>query len=136
MLPSSGSFVDLDPVEKDLLGLQKARVHIRYGENEQRLFAAMRSEGRRILEASNVEIVYDSPEPLTNHELGGCRMGLDPKTSVVNAYCQSHDIPNLFIVDGSVFPSASEKNPTLTMMALAARTSDYIAERVDKGSFE
>ncbi len=135
MLPSSGSFVDLDPVEKDRLGLRKARVHIRYGENEQKLFAAMRREGRRILEASNVEIIYDSSEPLTNHELGGCRMGSDPTTSVVNAYCQSHDIPNLFVVDGSVFPSASEKNPTLTMMALAARTSDYIAKQVHKGSF-
>ena len=53
-------------------------------------------------------------------------MGHDPASSVVNAYCQSHDIPNLFVVDGSVFPSASEKNPTLTIMALAARTADYV----------
>jgi choline dehydrogenase-like flavoprotein len=55
-------------------------------------------------------------------------MGDDPKTSPLNKYCQSHDVKNLFVVDGSVFPSASEKNPTHTIMALAARTADYLAE--------
>ena len=129
MLPSSGSRIDLDPEKKDRFGLPKARVHIQYGENERNLFQAMRRETRRILEASGVDIISDSLDPATNHELGGCRMGNDPRRSVVNAFCQSHDIPNLFVVDGSVFPSASEKNPTLTIMALAARTADYMAER-------
>ena len=59
-------------------------------------------------------------------------MGTDPKTSVVNGWCQSHDVKNLFVVDGSVFPSASEKNPTLTMMALAARTASRIADQLAK----
>jgi choline dehydrogenase-like flavoprotein len=133
MLPASGSAIDLDPIRKDRFGLPKARVNVRYGENERKLFAAMRSEARRILEASNVEILDDQPDPRTNHELGGCRMGDDPASSVVNAYCQSHDIPNLFVVDGSVFPSASEKNPTLTIMALASRTADYVWEQFRKG---
>ena len=57
----------------------------------------------------------------------------DAKTSVVNRFCQTHDVPNLFVVDGSVFPSASEKNPTHTIMALAARTADHIADRLKKG---
>jgi choline dehydrogenase-like flavoprotein len=60
-------------------------------------------------------------------------MGSDPKTSVVNANCQTHDIKNLFVVDGSVFPSASEKNPTHTIMALAARLADHLADRGKKG---
>ena len=60
-------------------------------------------------------------------------MGADPRTSVVNADCRSHDVPNLYVVDGSVFPSASEKNPTHTMMALAARAAAHIAERMRKG---
>ena len=114
MLPEAGSTITLDPARKDRFGLPKARVDVRYGENERKLFAAMRSESRRILEASGVEILDDWTEPRTNHELGGCRMGNDPAKSVVNAFCQSHDIPNLFVVDGSVFPSATEKNPTLT----------------------
>jgi len=133
MLPSSGSHIDLDPEKKDRLGLPQARVHIHFGENEWKLFAAMRRESRQILEASGVEVIYDKPDPETNHELGGCRMGLNPRTSVVNAFCQSHDVPNLFVVDGSVFPSASEKNPTLTIMALAARTADHMLERFRKG---
>ena len=71
--------------------------------------------------------------PAPNHELGGCRMGRDPRTSVVNAFCRTHDVPNLYVVDGSVFPSASEKNPTHTIMALAVRAADHIAERLRKG---
>ena len=55
-------------------------------------------------------------------------MGNDPKSSVVDRNCRTHDVENLYVVDGSVFPSASEKNPTLTMMALAARAADHIAD--------
>jgi choline dehydrogenase-like flavoprotein len=51
----------------------------------------------------------------------------------VNGDCRTHDVPNLYVVDGSVFPSASEKNPTHTIMALAARTADHIAERMRRG---
>jgi choline dehydrogenase-like flavoprotein len=86
-----------------------------------------------ILLASKAKIHSVSTHPETNHEIGGCRMGADPRTSVVNAFCRSHDVPNLYVVDASVFPSASEKNPTLTIMALAARTADHIADRLKKG---
>ncbi|PYV17009.1 MAG: GMC family oxidoreductase, partial [Acidobacteria bacterium] len=133
MLPEAGSRIDLDPVARDRFGLPLARVHVRYGENERRLFAAMRGESRRILEASGVEILSERADPATNHELGGCRMGSDPRASVVDRFCRAHDVANLFVVDGSVFPSASEKNPTLTIMALAARTADFVAEQFRKG---
>ena len=56
-----------------------------------------------------------------------------PRRSVLNAFCRSHDVPNLYVVDGSVFAGASEKNPTHTIMALAARTADNISERLKKG---
>jgi choline dehydrogenase-like flavoprotein len=59
-------------------------------------------------------------------------MGSDPKTSVLNADCRSHDVPNLYVIDGSVFPSSSEKNPTHTIMALAARAADHIAGRLKR----
>jgi choline dehydrogenase-like flavoprotein len=64
------------------------------------------------------------------HELGGARMGNDPKTSVVNANCQSHDVKNLFVTDGSPFVSQADKNPTWTILALSWRTSDYITSQV------
>ena len=134
MLPSSGSTIHLNAAKKDRFGLPSAAVSIRYGDNEKKLFAAMRAESRRILEASGVEILEDQLEPRTNHELGGCRMGSDPSQSVVNEFCQSHDIANLFVVDGSVFPSASEKNPTLTIMSLAARSADFIKNEFQRGS--
>jgi choline dehydrogenase-like flavoprotein len=63
-----------------------------------------------------------------SHEVGTCRMGVNPKTSVLNSYCQSHEIKNLFVVDGSCFTTFSEKNPTLTIAALAVRSARYIVE--------
>ena len=64
------------------------------------------------------------------HELGGARMGNDPKTSVLNASCQAHDVKNLFVTDGAPFVSQADKNPTWTILALAWRTSDAIAAQV------
>ena len=60
-------------------------------------------------------------------------MGKDPKTSVLNAFNQMHEVANLFVVDGSAFTSASEKNPTLTIVALAWRATDYLAEEMRTG---
>lgn len=68
------------------------------------------------------------------HELGGSRMGADPKTSVVNANCQTHDVKNLFVADGGPFPSQADKNPTWTILALAWRTADYIAAQQRQGA--
>lgn len=60
-------------------------------------------------------------------------MGRDPKTSVVNSFCQAHDVKNLFVTDGSVFTTSSEKNPTLTIMALSLRAAGYIREQRRRG---
>ena len=68
------------------------------------------------------------------HEHGTCRMGGDPKRSALNAFNQMHEVPNVFVVDGSAFPNASEKNPTLTILALSWRASDYLADQIKRGS--
>ena len=68
------------------------------------------------------------------HEHGTCRMGDDPKHSALNGFCQMHDVKNLFVVDGSAFTTASEKNPTLTILALAWRASDYLAGEMKRGN--
>jgi choline dehydrogenase-like flavoprotein len=67
------------------------------------------------------------------HAMGTCRMGRDPGTSVVNEFCQSHDIPNLFICDTSVFVTSAGVNPTLTGMAIASRAADHIAASAKGG---
>ena len=67
------------------------------------------------------------------HELGGTRMGDDPKTSVLNRWCQAHDVRNLFVTDGGPFVSQADKNPTWTILALAWRTSEYIVDRMKRG---
>lgn len=132
MLPNRHTYVDLDEEKKDRYGLPVARRVVSWQENDRKIFADMTRWSVAILESAVAEILSVSDEPKTNHELGGCRMGDDPKRSVVNRFCQTHDVPNLFVCDGSVFPSASEKNPTHTMMALAARTAEHIAERLRK----
>lgn len=133
MLPNAESFVDLDPERLDKFGLPLARRHLRWGTNEERLFNDMVRWSLAILEKAGAELLTVPTSPAPNHELGGCRMGNDAKTSVVNRDCRTHDVLNLYVVDGSVFPSASEKNPTLTIMALAARAADHIAGRMRKG---
>ena len=67
------------------------------------------------------------------HELGCIRMGNDPATSALNANCQAHDCRNLFVADGGPFVSQADKNPTWTILALAMRTSDYIAQQRRQG---
>jgi choline dehydrogenase-like flavoprotein len=133
MLPNPDSYIDLDPAATDEYGLPRARRHWKLSDEDMRLYNDMKKWCRAILEASKAEVIHPDPAPTTNHEIGGCRMGTDPKTSVVNEYCRAHDVPNLYVVDASVFPSSSEKNPTLTIMALATRTADHIAGQLQKG---
>ncbi len=93
---------------------------------------------RKILEAARAEIISLPDEPdapgRTIHEIGGCRMGPDPRTSVVNSFGQAHEVKNLFVTDASIFVSTSEKNPTITILALALRSSEYLAEELRKGN--
>jgi choline dehydrogenase-like flavoprotein len=133
MLPNRGCYIDLDEGRTDKFGLPMARRTVSYSDNDMKIFRDMTRWARDIATAAGAEILSVNTEPKTNHELGGARMGNDPRRSVVDRFCRTHDVPNLYVVDGSVFPSASEKNPTHTIMALAARTADHIALRLKKG---
>jgi choline dehydrogenase-like flavoprotein len=135
MIPNKHSFIRLDKTEKDFYGLYKAEAIAVQEENERKIYAAMNNTSVAILQKAGGEVLSVSSflEPVFNHQLGGCIMGSDPRTSVVDKFCRTHDVPNLYVVDGSVFPSSSEKNPTLTIMALAARTADNMSDRFRKG---
>lgn len=132
MVPNADSYIDLDYDYLDTCGLPRARRHWKLSDSDWKLHNDMKAWCKAIIDASKGQIHSIDPKPDTNHEIGGCRMGSDPKRSVVNSFCRSHDVPNLYIVDASVFPSASEKNPTLTIMALASRTADHIGDRLQK----
>ena len=134
MLPNAQSYVDLDRERTDDFGLPLARRHVQLG--RERGSAVQRhgalepgdaGEGRR----RNPDRARRSRRPTTSWAAAGWAATRAP--SVVNADCRTHDVPNLYVVDGSVFPSASEKNPTHTIMALAARAAEHIADRMRRG---
>ncbi len=129
--------VDIDPNVKDAWGVPVLRFNYRFGENEKKMAADMAESAREMFDAAGFEIVSVTksilPEGWSIHELGTARMGNDPKTSVLNQYMQSHDVKNLFVVDGSAFVSASCQNPTWTIMALCWRSCDYLADQMKKG---
>ncbi|MGE0885678.1 MAG: GMC oxidoreductase [Blastocatellales bacterium] len=130
--------VALDPVVKDRWGIPVLQFHIKFGDNEKKMCEDMAETAQEMFETAGIEIVQVSREMLTEgwsiHELGTARMGNDPKTSVLNQYQQSHDVKNLFVVDGSSHVSAANQNPTWTIMALCWRSCDYLAEELKRGN--
>ncbi len=132
------NYVDLDPVVKDKWGIPALRFHYKFGDNEHRMAEDMKETAQEMFEAAGFEIVNVSSRVLTEgwsiHEMGTARMGSDPKTSVLNQFQQSHDVKNLFVVDGSAFVNASCQNPTWTIMSLCWRSCDYLADELKKGN--
>ncbi len=132
------NYVDLDPQAKDRWGIPVLRFHYRFGDNEKKMAQDMADTAREMFEAAGIEVLNVGRRILTEgwsiHELGTARMGSDPKTSVLNQFQQSHDVRNLFVVDGSSHVSAACQNPTWTIMALCWRSCDYLADQFKKGS--
>jgi choline dehydrogenase-like flavoprotein len=137
VLPRYENYVDIDPAVKDAWGIPALRFNYAFGDNERKMAQDMYNTGREMFEAAGFEITSSSKdlqmEGWSIHELGTSRMGNDPKTSVLNQFQQSHDVKNLFVVDGSSHVSASAQNPTWTIMALCWRSCDYLADQLKKG---
>jgi choline dehydrogenase-like flavoprotein len=131
-LPDERNTVTLDPETKDARGLPVARLTYTWGENDIKLAAAARDKAVEMMSASGAQKVRIGLN-YGAHAMGTCRMGSDPKTSVVNEHCQSHDVPNLFICDTSVFVTGAGVNPTLTAMAISSRAANYIADAARNG---
>ncbi len=138
VLPRYENFVRIDPGVRDAWGIPSLHIEQKYSENEYAMakdametFSTLCDDaGFRVL-ARHAQMV---PPGESIHDLGTCRMGADPKTSVLNAWNQSHDVKSLFVVDGSAFVSGGSQNPTLTILALARRASDYLAEQMRTGA--
>ena len=137
-----GNYLDLDPTYKDAWGLPLLRMTFDYGKNEHKMsdyltdraVEIMREMGaKQLLEIRNLGS-YDITKYQTTHNVGGAIMGTDPKTSAVNRYLQSWDIPNLFVFGGSAFPQNSGYNPTGTIGALTYWSVDAIKKRYLRNS--
>jgi glucoside 3-dehydrogenase (cytochrome c) catalytic subunit len=132
------NYVDLDPEVKDKWGVPALRFHYKFGDNERKMVKDMADTAQEMFEAAGIEVLGVNRSILTEgwsiHELGTARMGSDRKTSVLNQFQQSHDVKNLFVVDGSSHVNASCQNPTWTIMALAWRSCDYLADQFKKGN--
>jgi choline dehydrogenase-like flavoprotein len=130
-LPNPDSYVDLDPQARDANGLPLARIHSFLPERELARLAFMARQSRAILKASNAQDVFEEYGAYdtfsATHVFGTCRMGDDPRTSVVDGYGRSHRWRNLFVADASVFPrSGGGEAPSLTIEALAIRSADRL----------
>ena len=144
MIPNENSYCELDPTTVDKFGIPVLRFHWKFDDHEINQAKHMQETFRALLTEMGATIFSTMPTREQNynlaaggtiiHELGGARMGHDPKTSVVNGNCQAHDVKNLFVADGSPFVSQADKNPTWTILALSWRTSDYITQQRKAGA--
>jgi choline dehydrogenase-like flavoprotein len=139
MIPNEQSYCEIDEKAVDQWGIPVLKFHFAWGEEERQMARHMQETSQAIVKAMGGTVIesYGAEEGWGIaaggegiHEVGGARMGSDPKTSVVNAHGQAWDCRNLFVADGSPFVSLAEKNPTLTILALAWRTSEYIAAQM------
>jgi choline dehydrogenase-like flavoprotein len=136
-LPLETNRVDLDPDVKDAWGLPAMRITSSTHPDDVKCMEFFRQRSIEILHAAGATSV--SSEPVSDsrggaHSRGTCRMGNDPKTSVVNKYHRAHDVPNLIVVDGSSFVTGGRNHPTMTIQALAFRAAEHLIADAKKGS--
>jgi choline dehydrogenase-like flavoprotein len=136
-LPNRNNYVELDKQTVDAWGIPSLKMHCAWGENELALRKDMQITAAEMLAAAggrDIEtFANDDPPGFAIHEMGTARMGHDPKTSVLNAHNQAHDVKNLFLTDGAAMVSSSCVNPSLTYMALTARACDFAVGQMKKG---
>ena len=130
VIAQAANRVTVEASRPDRYGIPSPAVQFAFGDNDRALFADMMDRLSAIYDKAGAEMFFrdDRLGGLASHEVGTCRMGADPRTSVLDPFCRAHDVANLFVVDGSPFVTLPEKNPTLTIMALAVRTARYIAD--------
>ncbi len=137
-LAQEKSTITLDPDVKDAWGLPAVRVTFDYHPDDVATMKWIMTKQIEILEAAGAQKTWSQPFTLTDnmpsrHLMGTCRMGNDQRTSVVNAYSRTHDVPNLFLVDGSNFVTSGRQQPTATIQALAYRSVDYAIQAAKRG---
>jgi len=145
MIPNLDSYCEIDPDVVDQWGIPVLRFHFKWGDNEIRMAKDMQETFRSIVEEAGGTYVTrtspdgDHPYGIQDggeiiHEVGTVRMGRNPRTSALNGYCQAHDVKNLFVTDGACLVTNPDKNPTLSILALSWRASEYLLDQAKKGN--
>jgi choline dehydrogenase-like flavoprotein len=144
MIPNADTYCEIDPNVVDKWGIPVLRFHFKWSDNEIKMAKDMQETFRSIVEAAGGTFFSDAkpggdlPYGISEggriiHEVGTARMGGNPATSVLNVHSQAHDVRNLFLCDGASFVTNPDKNPTLSIMALSWRSSDYLLDQAKKG---
>ena len=138
MLPREENRCTIHPTNVDAWGIPTLHIECAWGPNELAIHKDMSATAVELLEAAGAKDIRPESRVSvpggTNHEMGTARMGRDPKTSVLNAHNQAHDVTNLFITDGACMTSSANQNPSLTYMALTARACHYAVQEMKRGN--
>ncbi len=134
-LPNDDCFISLDPTYKDKYGMPVGKLRLKGHPQDLKVGNYIAKKCEKILEEMGAKNIYSSisASPPQNLVAGGCRFGNDPKTSVLNKYCQSHDVKNLFVADASFMPTGGSVAYTWTIYANAFRVADHIVQKLQKG---
>ncbi len=137
-IPKESNYVALDNVLKDPFGIPQLRIKVEYDDNDEKMVKDYLEQMTEMFEKAgftNIRTRDDHRYPgLDIHEMGGVRMGKDPKTSLLNKWNQMHAAPNVFVTDGACMTSTATQNPSLTYMAFSARAADYAVKEMKKGN--
>jgi len=136
-LPRATNRLTLDHGRKDANGLPVLKIDFEFGKEERAALAQAKADAGEMLTAAGGKVIMGFDQPGAGgtaiHEMGGARMGRDPRTSVLNQWSQAHDVPNLFVTDGAQMSSSACQNPSLTYMALTARACDAAVSMLREG---
>ncbi|QHV99899.1 GMC oxidoreductase [Spirosoma endbachense] len=138
-IPKETNYVTLDPALTDAWGIPQLRISVAYDDNDEKMIKDFHEQMTEMLTVAgfmNIQ-THDKPDKapgLDIHEMGGVRMGKDPKTSLLNKWNQFHTCKNVFVTDGACMTSTSTQNPSLTFMAITARAADHAVKEMKKGN--
>jgi choline dehydrogenase-like flavoprotein len=144
MIPNENSYCEIDPQRVDKWGIPVLRFHWKWSDYETLQAKHMHDTFAEIIEKLGGQPLGTKPGRERDygiqaggeiiHEVGTTRMGSSPRTSVLNEWCQAHEVKNLFVADGGPFTTNADKNVTWTILALSMRTSEHIADERRKGN--
>src|SRR5665213_2743969 len=139
-IPKETNKVWLSEDKKDQWGIPLLSISVGYDDNDEKSLKDFLQQGAEMLETAgckNISTADSKQAPgLDIHEVGGVRMGKDPKTSLLNNWNQMHECPNVFVTDGACMTSTGTQNPSITFMALTARAANHAVEELKKGNLK